>query len=1295
MMRLRISAVLLALLAVCGVCPVSAQEMVVSEYYNIQFVEAEWSEFLVVQDNFNAVGYMISDANTDQTVRQGGPQFRDVPLWRNLRAGTIIVLWHRALPATATIDTNAADGYLELSSIDQRFFNTLLFPGGVDGMNMADAGDLVHIMRPDTSNVHMLGHDKPTGPIYDNATGPKVNFDSGAVGAGRSNRVTGRTLAAYSMGITKDSAVAGFNDSRGLPNRWDLARTFQGVPNINHWFWRETREPQWSASPSVTLISRTAQKHVIEWTALIDANQQDSTTGYVILRDTLNFASFPANAIRDGQMIAKGARFGTSVVLDVRPTILGNRFTDSVNLLCGQSYTYRVYGYRYKQDDQLVVTDDTTARGRQYTELKWAQSPVVTKPNPAKPVIQASRLQFCSGDTVTLTTTAVAERYDWTLNGTPLAIGGTTRVVVREPGTYRLTVTEDGGCSSTSDPITLTALPAQDVDISPRGTQTICATDSLVITAQTDAPVYEWFRDGTVIIGATGKSLTVRGAGDYFVRIATSQGCPAVSSVVKVRVPDVRYRFTPSSLDFGSLGQCTSDTTLSLELVNDGATAITVTSASFPPGYALESPAPGFVVAPGGKQTVRVLFAPSAAGITAGTVTFNAVPCNITASFTVRGERTQVSAALDRTGVDFGVYSACPTTIIRPDSSFWITNSGTSPITVKVPSVLPPFYLLTSFPLGVVVQPGGRLEVKIQYRPLGADRDRGVVQQISFPFTSATCRDTLRAQLQAACYAPSFVIDPDTMDVGVVLSCANYIDTVVTVFNPTAVPVTVNGVIGTGFTFTGSATVIEPNTGKSVSLRVQPAAVNGPFTLDGEITGSPCDLKAPVRAEGLVVAPTYSSSSSSISFGSIEFCGPTAPLSRRGYVVATGLSGLRSTVKTVSIASPYSVDVLPGTTFTDTLYFNVTFTPTAVGTFNGRLSMTVGPCNTPIDIDLTATTTRSSRTTTITGNSFGTVGPGQSNTQTIRITNTGSNPITVEPLTGVTAPFTINSEVPTLPTQLSPDSSVVIEIMYEFAGHDRRDTIEIVSTTSGACADTTRFEVRGATTSPGVITGVVVSAPSVIGTAGTTVDVPLTLESAQSLLSANITQMIVNISYDPRLLKAIGIEQGAGGAQGSIIESVPGKARITINSTTPIEATAPLVVVRAKTYVSSTNSTPFSIDSVSAAGAQITGRKGTVTVVADCDIKAELTALGTPAALRVYGMGAGTVSVGITALTNDPCIVGLYDVTGRHLMTPLSTVLEPGSYRLEIDVSSVPCGAALVVFRNGLQVRSEVVYLCR
>ncbi len=1289
---------LLAMIALIFVLPLSrakTQEMVVSEYYNIQFVEAEWSEFLVVQDNFNAVGYMISDANTDQTVRQGGPQFRDVPLWRNLRAGTIIVLWHRAIPPTSTIDTNAADGYLELSSTDQRFFNTLLFPGGVDGMNMADAGDLVQIMKPDTTNVHMLGHDKPTGPIYTNATGAKVNFDSGAVGAGRSNRVTGRTLAAYSMGITKDSAVAGFNDSRGLPNRWDLARTFQGVPNINHWFWRETREPQWSAPPSVTIISRTAQRHVIEWTPLIDANQQDSTTGYVVLRDTANFTAFPSNAITDGQMIVKGARFGTAIVLDVLPTIKGNRYTDSLDLFCGQSYTYRVYGYRYKQDDQLTVTDDTTARGRQYTELKWAQSPVATKPNPAKPLIQASRTQFCAGDTVSLTTTAVADRYDWTLNGVPLSIGGTTLVVVREPGTYRLTVTADGGCSATSDPITLTALPAQEVDVLPRGTQTICATDSLIITAQTDAPSYEWFKDGTLVNGASGKSIVVRSAGDYFVRTATQQGCPAISSVVRVRIPDVRYRFEKLSLDFGSLGQCTSDTTLSVELINEGSASITVTSASFPAGFALSSPAPGFVVAPGGRQTVQILFAPSVSGISSGTVTFTAIPCNVTSSITVRGVRAQVSAALDRTGVDFGTYTACPTTIIRPDSTFRITNSGTTPITVKVPNVQPPFYLLTSFPLGVVIQPGGNLEVKIQYRPLGADRDRGVVQQISFPFTSASCRDTLRAQLQAASYAPLFELDPDTLDVGAILACANYIDTVITVSNPSPIPVTVTGIVGAGFTFTGGATVIAPNTSTSVSIRIQPTGGNGPFVLDGEITATPCDLKAPVRVEGIVKAPTYTVSTSNMNFGTREFCGPAAPITQRGYVVALGLSGLRSTVNTVSIAAPYSVDVTPGTTFTDTLFFNVTYVPTAVGSFTGVLSMTVGPCSERIDVSLTGLTTGSGRTTTITGNSFGTIGPGQSNTQVIQITNTGSNPITVEPLTGIAPPFSISSQVPVLPTLLAPGSSATIEITYGFMGFDRRDTIEIISTTSGPCADTTRFEVRGATTSPGIITGVVVSAPAVVGTAGSIINIPLTLESNQPIDTVNIRELLVHVSYDPRIVKAIGIEQGADGAQGSVVETVPGQARITITSPNPITPTSPLVVVRARTYVSASTTTPFSIDSVWATGAVITGRNGSVTVVADCDIKAELTALGTPAALRVYGIGYGTLTAGITTLTNETSVVSLYDVTGRHLLTPLSANLPVGTYRLDVDVSSLPCGAALVVFRNGLQVRSEVVYLCR
>ncbi|MFN5876192.1 MAG: hypothetical protein ACK45E_07935, partial [Ignavibacteria bacterium] len=323
--------------AVLCTLSLQAQDMVISEYYNIQDVNGEWTELVVVKDDLNAVDYVLTDANTGQVLRMVGPKFKDIPLWRHLRAGTIIVVWHRDIPAGIKRDIDPRDGYLEVSSRDTELFTIYLFPtaaGEISALNLADLGDVLEIVDASQAHVHALGHNKPTGAAYNAIPAPKANFDSGNVGASRSNRVTGRTLGSYGIGITKDSVVAGFNDSRGLPNRFDLARTNLGVKNINHWFWRETREPKWTSTPSVSVFSQNETSITIEWTALEDTYQQDSTTGYLILRDTLNFSSIPSGSIIDGMIITKGAKFGSAVVLDVLPTIAGNRFTDSNNNAC-------------------------------------------------------------------------------------------------------------------------------------------------------------------------------------------------------------------------------------------------------------------------------------------------------------------------------------------------------------------------------------------------------------------------------------------------------------------------------------------------------------------------------------------------------------------------------------------------------------------------------------------------------------------------------------------------------------------------------------------------------------------------------------------------------------------------------------------------------------------------------------------------------------------------------------------------------------------------------------------------
>ena len=1280
---------------------VHAQEMVVSEYFNIQDVNSEWTELLVVKDNLNVVGWALTDANTDQVTRQGGPKFNNIPLWRNLRAGTIIVLWHRQMPVTATIDSSAADGYLELSSRDIRFFTTQYFapPSDLADLNIADAGDVLQIVKSDTTHVHALGHNKPTGAAYNAIPMPKVNFDSATVGAGRSCRVTGRTLAAYGVGLSKDSVVGGFNDSKGLPNRFDLARTNAGVANINHWFWRTTREPQWTANPAVTLVAQSAKAHTIEWTPVDDTRPTDRTTGYVILRDTLGFSSFPSNGIVDGSLITKGQRIGSALVLDVRPVVDGGyRHTDSLNLVCGETYTYRVYGYRYSADEQLTRTDDTTARGRQYTETRFAQSAPISKPNPAKPVIAASKTQVCVGDTVSLTTATVADRYDWTIDGAPVPVGGTTKIIVRQPGTYRLTITANGGCSSTSDPITITSLPAKEVEITPRGTQTICNGDSVVLTALTDAVSYEWIRDGQVVVGQTNKSLIVRQSGDYIVRTASAEGCPGVSPVVRVRIQDVRVAFSSASVEFGKLGSCESSREQIVSLVNTGQVDVTIASTTFPPGFALRSPAPGFVIKAGQSQQVRITFAPPSSGAVGGQAVFVALPCSVSIRLPLSGERVESAASLDRALVDFGIRSACPTSIIKDDSTFQIVNNGTSAITVQVPQVRPPFYLLTEFAGPVPVAPGGSLPIKIQYRPLGADLNQGVAQQVAFPYTSLTCNDTLRAQLIAASYQPSMSVDPTTTDLGVLLSCNSEIDTVVAITNTSLVPLTIDRIESSeGVSMIGASVTIAPSSTQTIPVRIAAPATPGPVTLRGTIVGSPCSLSLPIEFEGLVIAPSYTLSASDVQLGTYRPCSDTVLPSARLIVVAKGLAGLRSRVNSISITGPFTSSLLQGVSFRDTLVVDVaSVAPLTNGINAGTLRLSIGPCNTEFTIPLSVTRTERRWTATATQPTIGPLGAAQRGTTTVTITNTGSDTIQLAALDGLTAPFQLVAPIPTLPATLLPAATLQLIVEYAFVGYSRTDDQALRIITGNPCSDTFAVGLRGSTMPEGTITGVLIVAPlNVIGTAGTVVKVPLALESMASLDSANLKELTVYLSFDPAVVRPLATLSGLRGETSVVTEPTPGRATLRVTSTQPILPTQELATLTFQTYLAPVATTPLKIDSVVAGNVEIKGRDGSISVLGSCIISAELADLRNRADLRLVSVDASNIVLEVSTLTHDPSTVSVYTSTGERVAVPLAEQLAPGTYTLKLDVSAMANGTYMIVFEHGRHVRHCMVPLTR
>jgi hypothetical protein len=573
-----------------------------------------------------------------------------------------------------------------------------------------------------------------------------------------------------------------------------------------------------------------------------------------------------------------------------------------------------------------------------------------------------------------------------------------------------------------------------------------------------------------------------------------------------------------------------------------------------------------------------------------------------------------------------------------------------------------------------------------------------VTQQIAFPFTSLTCSDTLRAQVQAASYQPKFTVDPEVTDLGVLLSCQSEIDTIVTVTNTSLVSVTIERIESAdGVSLIGPSVTIPPSSSKSIPVRIVAPVTPGPITRSAVVIGTPCDIRVPVTFEGLVIAPSYTPSTTSLSLGTIRPCDDSSMPSAQVVFVAKGLSGLRSRVNDVRVTGPFTTTLQSGSFFRDTLIVDVAaVSPLVVGVNSGTITLSIGPCNTEFVIPIRVTTTERRWSAVVNQAVLGPLGNGQRTTTTLTVTNTGSDTITIAAIDGLIAPFQLLAPLPTLPAILAPAESLQATVEYAFVGYERTDDQALRVVTSGLCADTLSVGLRGSTVSEGTITGVMLVAPlDVVGTAGTTVQVPLALESMSALDSANLREMTVYLSYDASLVRPLTASVGSRGEIAFVREDRPGRAVVTVTHTQPILSTQQLTTLAFQTYLAPVAITPLTIDSVIAKKVQITGRDGRIAVLGSCIISAELADLTNRVDARVIRNDNTSMELGISTITNDQTRITMYAMSGDHVATPLASMLPPGSYTLRFDVGHLASGTYIIVYEHGRHVRSLPIAITR
>lgn len=135
---------------------------------------------------------------------------------------------------------------------------------------------------------------------------------------------------------------------------------------------------------------------------------------------------------------------------------------------------------------------------------------------------------FCNGDSVRLSVTNTAG-YTWQWQNTSGNILGATDsfYVAKTSGAYKAVVTNSGGCSATSNTISVTVNTLPTAIITPQGSTSFCSGGNVTLTSSS-ATSYMWSTMETT------QSISVSTPGTYTVTVTDGNGCTAVSAPITI-----------------------------------------------------------------------------------------------------------------------------------------------------------------------------------------------------------------------------------------------------------------------------------------------------------------------------------------------------------------------------------------------------------------------------------------------------------------------------------------------------------------------------------------------------------------------------------------------------------------------------------------------------------------------------------------------------------------------------------------------------------------------------------------
>ncbi len=1265
--------------------PVFAQQVVVSEYWNISATpEGEWTELLVVNDNISMVGWKLRD-NSEENGWQGGVIFKDVPLWRNIRKGTIIVVNHRDY--SSNIDKNKYDGYIEVSADDRSVFDSISYYSGPEytwnslALSISQKNDIIQLLDNSNNHVHSLSHNASDVDDYKAITGFKINRANVTVAAARSVSVyPGTSIEKYRSGNTTTEALVGSIDTKGKPNKGSSGQ------DDNQSFWRELRQPEWS-SPSLTasIIPNAVQ---LSWNKCTDSYPADTATGYLVVRipkDELASATTPV----DGVNYSAGAKYGSSVVLASLNGSDKNSYTDYSNFACGLTFVYRVYAYKYSSDDQNQAANPRNGRGRSYNELNYA-SKELSKNGIDKPGISSENgvTALCEGDALNLTAIASGNyQYQWYVDN--YKIDGATSIIYTTAvsGNYRVRIYDaSSGCEAFSNELSIVfyaypklkltldmpGTPAEFKEVKDNMTITFCDAVSANVKVN-GASSIQWFKNDLVYKEpvAEGKTFALYENGVYYAIAKNANLCADTTFKITIKINKPDYDVSPLSLNF-NLSSSEAYGEQNITVTNNSSEEFTFESIDNSTNFMVVAPAPPYTVPANGQLVLTIRFNPAFSGDFLGESIVLNTPCDAV-TIALTGKKDPSTVTINKTHILYPYILNCEDGVYY-DSLITITNLGTDEVTINQPIVDQPYEVSGTFPK--VLGQNGTTDLTVRF---SHSSEGNYSQDLIIPYTVNSVTKNLVVQLTGAQVLPEFdftysdIVMPEFSD------AVQSRDTVLIINNNGVTPIIFSEQPAQSeIHYNNIPLTIMPNMSETLSITVTP---NSSKIFNLSLIASPCLINGNYSIECKYNSSEYYVSADTIDFGSIIKC-PNNVIRDSSFYIKVNGNPINPSITNISVPEGFIINKSNGDALADSTNIIVTFIGNEIKEYKGELSITIMPNNITKKVFLSINLVEPKIVVPDTL-LFNSVTLNTLSNSTLQILNNTGMPVEVVSISTPNSPFAMESiALPQIITNAGELNTIFninvsnygtylsdVTIRFRIQGCEFDSIITLKAIIQDDSALRATLDVRNINTDLGNFI----------------LPVYIDLHGAD-YYDVEVNGLSFEMSYNPTVYLPVSIyaEQRIDLSDVYIDDRGPGKVKITMNTPAGANMTdGKLFTIRSKALWGDASYTGIKIEDIKIYAKSklvVDDDTATVSIINSCGYDNSLIGIdGTP--ILKINVEESTISVQYGIITNEDSELLIYDMSGNKVFNK-NIKSNSGLYTLTID-NDFNSGTYFVKYTNG------------